>query len=338
MNVRSWIAVVVGWTVSLVAFPSGAAPAKPKTLSSFELFSLQKALQERFRFKVGKPKLQLGQPLLAQTLKSDPSASGEMIDNEKNVDRKPPPRVRKVVVAPKPKFRRYGIELRGGMLFFPEFMLNATFFDESVGVIQGGFGLGFVLKTDPTFEYIFGVSYNFFQFQPGTDSEGRPLPNVFLNKGDPTFQREFIQSDLSYLAIDVRFQKIFPIHKHFQMMVGAGIGLGVVLGELRRTDTFIPDYDASKEEEYKQAYKLWRANPQDSSALPNKVCTQVDRTVQDCTLIEAKEDRVPPVIPLFDFIIGMVFPIVPDRFDIRVQGGFGFPRLFWVSMSTHIMF
>lgn len=334
MNVKSWIAVVVGFVIGCSAFPSWATPTpakSKKTSKSVVPYTLNDALQERFRFRVGKP-------LVAQELKSDPSASGEMIDNDKNVDRKPPPRVRKVVVPVAPKFRRYGLELRGGMLFFPDWMLNATFFDESDGIMQGGFGIGFVLKTDPTFEYVFGVSYHFFQFTPQTDNDGRPLPHIFLNKDDPTFQREFIENNLSYLAIDVRFQKLFPIHKHFQMVVGAGIGLGVILGDLKRTDTFIPGYDNAKEEEYRQAYRLWKADPKNQPAPPNKVCTEVDKANQDCTLIEAKEDRVPPVIPLFDFIVGMVIPIVPDRFDIRFQGGFGFPRLFHVTMSTHIMF
>ena len=276
-------------------------------------------------------------------------SQGEMIDNDKNTPRAKPV-IRRKVVPPKPKFRKYGIELRGGMFFFPEFMLNALFFDESEGVMQGGFGAGFVLRTDKTFEYIFAVSYNFFGFNEAKDKDGKPIPHVFLNKGDPTFQREFVQNNLSYLAIDVRFQKTFDIHPRFNILLGGGVGLGIILGQLKRTDTFIPGYSTGKEEEYKQAYKLWRSNPQDQTSLPNIGCnvqgttsaqqTQYasDKARQECTMIEQRESRVPPVIPVFDFILGMVFPIVIDRWDIRIQGGVGLPKLFWFSMATHIYF
>lgn len=331
---------VVMWCESTSLWASPAAVTKKSTVDlvlplswSWQLPSIRSlSIQKR---------------LLAQQ-SQDPSASGEMLDDDKKPKVRKPPAVTPPTPA-KPAFRKYGLELRGGMLFFPEFALK-LFFDEAEGITQGGFGVGFVLKTDPTFEYVFGVGYHFFGFMDAKDRNGKPIPHVFNNKDEPTYQREFVQNDMSYLAFDVRFQKLFPIHPRFHFLVGAGIGLGVILGGVKRTDTFIPDYDKAKEEEYKQAYKLWRSDPTNQSALPNIGCNvqgstpeqqakyNAAKATQDCKMIEAREDRVPPVIPVFDFIVGMVFPIVIDRFDLRIQGGIGFPRLFWVSLASHIYF
>lgn len=258
--------------------------------------------------------------------------------------KKPDPPVVKETPKPEPEFRRYGIALRGGMLFFPEFLLNSTFFDESEGVINADFGIAFVLRTSPTFEYVFGISYNLFNFYDQRDRDGKPIPHVFLSKGDETYKREFINNSISYLSIDVRFQKLFPLHPHFQILLGGGVGLGIVFGNIMRTDTYIPDYQPSKEEQYRQNYKTWKADPYNQRAvLDNQPCVNAS-SGRECDLHQGlsddqrKESRVPPIVPVFHFVVGLVFPIVIDRWDIRIQGGVGLPSFFWYGLSTHINF
>lgn len=276
----------------------------------------------------------------------------------------PPTAVRPVVRAAantsqKPFWKQHahGLVVRGAALFIPEFFLTGLFFDEAPGVTNGGFGLAYALKTDESFTFVFGVGYHFLNFIDGRTTAGDPIPHVFLNKGDQSYQREFVKNTLSYLAFDVRFLKSFRVHPRFHILVGGGIGLGVVFGSVVRTDTTIDGYSPTKESEYKQNYKNFRSDPSNpANALPNRICQTAGGGL-DCKLHAGlseedgivnhgnsgtpqgrKEDRVPPVIPIAEFILGMVFPIVIDRFDIRIQGGIGAPRLFWVGMSSHVYF
>lgn len=252
---------------------------------------------------------------------------------------------------------QHGIALRGAALFIPDFVLTGIFFDEADGVTQAGFGLAYVLRTSKTFEFAFGVGYHFLQFMEGRDSSGAPIPHVFLNKGDQSYQREFIFNSLSYLAIDVRFLKLFDVHRRFKILFGGGIGLGILFGNLVRTDTTIPNYEARKEQEYRDAYSKWKNDRTNASnKLPNTVC-EGPGSGPDCRLHAGldetkdiknhnasdvaegrREERVPPVIPIVNLVFGFVFPIIIDRWDIRIQGGMGLPRFFWAGMSTHIYF
>ncbi|MEM1008670.1 MAG: hypothetical protein AAGJ35_06655, partial [Myxococcota bacterium] len=130
------------------------------------------------------------------------------------------------------KHFRYGFGVRGGMFFIPEWFLTGLFFDEGVGVINGGFSVEFILRATDTFEYGFGVGWYNLRFAEGLDKDGQPIPHIFLNKGNPPSEREFVENELSYIALDVRFIKHFPLHKHMSFFVGGGIGLGIVLGYL----------------------------------------------------------------------------------------------------------
>ncbi len=247
------------------------------------------------------------------------------------------------------QYRKYGIELRGGGLFVPEFLLLGLFFDEAEGMANGDFGLAFVLRSSRSFEFVFGVNYHLFNFYDRTYPDGKPIPRVFLDKGDPAYEREFIKNTLSYMSIDVRFQKLFFLHERFQILIGGGVGLGIIFGEVWRQDTYIPDYDSAKEAsgEYRKEYLRWKEDPETNrSGLPNKPCSPPKAGEPDelakrnyCENFEPwKEDRVPPVIPTVDLVLGLVFPVVIDRWDLRIQGGMGLPRFFWVGMSTHIYF
>ncbi len=249
----------------------------------------------------------------------------------------------------KRKYRKYGLELRGGMLFFPEFLLTGLFFDEAEGMFNGDFALGFVLRSSKSFEFVFGIGYHLFNYYDSEYPDGKPIPHVFLDKGDPAYEREFVKNTLSYLTIDVRFQKRFFVHERFQILVGGGVGLGILFGEIWRQDTYIPNYDSSKEASggYSDDYKKWREDPiKNRRYLPNKPCSPPKANDPDagykqrfCENYEPwKEERVPPVIPTVDLVLGFVFPIIIDRWNIRLQGGMGLPRFFWFGLSSQIYF
>ncbi len=250
----------------------------------------------------------------------------------------PPSAPIKANIAPKAMFLgsidyfKYGIGIRGGMLFIPEFFLNGLFFSESSGVINGGFQVEFILRSAGDFEYAFGAGWHNLTFANGTDSKGSPIPHIFLNKGDSPSEREIVDNSLSYIALDVRFIKHFPFHRHVSFFLGGGIGLGITLGQITRTDTFPTG----------ASYENWKKDPVNNPA-PAIRCPagcKLNTSMPDNKNIDdggRREGRVPPVLPILDLILGFSFPI-HERFDVRVMGGVGAPKLFWWSLAMHVFF
>jgi|GEM_PF-2891503 len=222
----------------------------------------------------------------------------------------------------KKKDFKYAVGLRGAVLFIPDFTLK-LFLEEGVGTIRGGGGAEFVLKASSTFEYAFGFGYNSITF--GNDPAN---PSIFLQSGKGVHEREIIENTLSYLELDVRFVKIFPIKKHFQIILGGGLGLGILLGQVSRTDTH---QDGS-------GNTVPCKGPLSGPACQLHEGLDKDKDIVDQDIPQGRrDDRVPPVIPVLNFLFGMAFPI-NERFDVRLQGGFGIPRVFWIGLSSHYYF
>jgi hypothetical protein len=233
---------------------------------------------------------------------------------------------------------KYGVGLRGGMLFVPEFFLTGLFFDEAQGVTQGGFSVEFILRSTDTFEYTFGLGWYNLAFGRQLDRNENAIPAIFVNKGDPKSEREIVENTLSYVALDVRFTKHFPIHRHVSFFLGGGVGIGFVVGQLTRTDTIPNVFGAN--------YDRWRSDPYNNAppavacpigGLPS--CALGLNMPADKNIGEGgrREGRVPPVLPILDFFLGFNFPIHP-RVDIRVEGSFGVPRIFAWNLSSHFYF
>ena len=273
------------------------------------------------------PKVKAAPPPPTMTPEKAPKSKPKK--KEKKAKKRKPDLVYRPMVDPKKthwegrkkkvKFYASAVGFRGGVLFIPTFFLDAFFFDKSTGVINGTWTAEYIIRTNPTFEYVIGLGYNRLSYGGG----GR-----FLEKGDDVWEAEEIQNSLSALVLDVHFVKLVPLTPGMKIILGGGVGIGVMLGKLVRTDTV-------------DGVTLCQSATSDAPL--HKDCQlhlglSADEDIKDKDNPSGrKEDRVPPVIPLVDLLVGFLFQFNP-RWDLRIQGGVGLPRIFYVEMATHFYF
>jgi hypothetical protein len=222
---------------------------------------------------------------------------------------------------------KFALGVRGGALFVPEAILTGLFFDEADGTINFGGGIEFIIQAADTFEYQIGLTYHDYKFFPTTvDNSDGKVYHPFLSKGDSIFKREYIDNTLSYLALDVRFMKFFPMHPKVRWMLGGGIGAALLFGKLLRTKT---NYSGTlDEDEQRENYQKWKEGGR------QKTQKSLGSTPQNNSFAE---DRVPIVVPVLEVLTGIDF-FVHKHFDFRLLFGFGFPRVFSIDFAMHYRF
>lgn len=109
--------------------------------------------------------------------------------------------------------------------FIPTFILN-LFTDESTRARNPGAGLEFTMRK-AGFDIIASLYYQRF----ATDGP-------FLAHNDPPGQVEFIESDLYTVMGGVTFLWSTPINDMFSFEYGMGLGVGIVGGDMRRTEAY----------------------------------------------------------------------------------------------------
>lgn len=224
---------------------------------------------------------------------------------------------------------KYALGVRGGLLFVPEAVLTGLFFDEADGTMNYGGGIEFIIQAADTFEYQIGLSYHDYRFNPTTvDNTDGKVYHPFLSKGDNILKREFIDNTLSYLALDVRFMKFFPMHPKVRWMLGGGIGAALMFGKLLRTITEYDEKGSSDEDVQRENYKKWKEGGRQNTekALGSRA-----------TINSFAENRVPLVVPVLEVLTGIDF-FVHKHFDFRFIFGFGFPRVFSIDLALHYRF
>jgi hypothetical protein len=197
-------------------------------------------------------------------------------------DDQPPPDTAPSVSAEADK-AHFGVGLRLREVFIPKGLIE-LFVERAAG---GGNHLGYgleVVRRKGNFEISLGFEYESLAAGDG----------VWIDKGDqiPTDDPDLVEFDnFGWVGADVSFIWQQELAKMVALRYGAGIGLGVILGDVLRTD--------------------YHCTTDDVNSCSNDTTGANQRT---------PEDAIPPVFPIINFLIGV--QIRPtDNIAINIEGG-----------------
>ncbi len=187
--------------------------------------------------------------------------------------------------APQPEKIRWGMGAKVRRWYAPP-LLQQLFVEDSPGLASNdGAGLDFARRTGNV-EVAFGFGFDRLDGRDGYYVEKGGDPTVPGNVDYVTFH------DLQWFTAEVTVASHARIHKFLEFRYGAGLGLGLVRGEMRKTDS---------------------------------LCTS-DRLAQDCMPdpagVEVDQPAdIPPVLPVVNVLLGM--QLVPfDFLHLHVDIGF----------------
>lgn len=124
---------------------------------------------------------------------------------------------------------RYGAGFRGHYLFFPKGGIELFVEEAAGGLSSTGFALDFVRRKGD-FELVAGLGYASIRTEEG----------LFLEKGDepPAESPDLVEYDgFGWITAEVLFMWNAALHEMFSLRYGAGFGLGIMVGEVLKTDT-----------------------------------------------------------------------------------------------------
>ena len=125
----------------------------------------------------------------------------------------------------KPEF---GVALRVRNVRVPESLIELFVEDAPKGVSQAGFGLE-LTRRKGGFELQLGVEYDKISMSDGVWIE--------KDKPIPANEPDFVEFDgFGWLSLEVNFINHTELASNFYLRYGGGIGLGILFGEIRRTD------------------------------------------------------------------------------------------------------
>ena len=180
----------------------------------------------------------------------------------------------------------YGIGVRGFLMITPKFLLEAFFEEVPSGGLNPGFALEFVRRKGE-FELAVGLGYN-----PLSTDDG-----PYLEKGDdpaiPGQTPDFTEFDgFGWITADVLFMWHKPLHEKVSLRYGAGIGLGIMVGNILQTDTTCTNSNTAS-------------------------CTPI---MQGQAGEFRAESDTPPVFPVVNLVGGIQFKPIP-KLAINVETG-----------------
>ncbi len=141
-----------------------------------------------------------------------------------------PPRIDEAAGSPFEKAGEtyYFVGARYRALVVPQFMIN-MFADGGTTFVVHGVGAEFGIRKD-NFEILPSVWFANYSF------EGVP----FKGKSDGADAWEIIDANLKVLYLTADFLWSSPINEQFAITYGAGAGLGLVMGDITRTEGYFP--------------------------------------------------------------------------------------------------
>ncbi len=197
---------------------------------------------------------------------------------------------------------KYGIGLRLRFLTLPSFIID-QFVDASTGGISSpGFGIDFVRRRG-TFELTVGLEYESLN---GTDG-------FWLEKGDdgvtPGQFPDFLEFDgLGWITLDANFVFLKPLgNSKFSLRYGGGFGLGIILGQVLKTDS---------------------------------ICTGTNFNGGDCMKDPNAQEAnnpadIPPVFPVINVLLGAQFRPTPQ---VVINAEFGLRTAPFIGLSGQYLF
>jgi|GEM_PF-1334218 len=191
-----------------------------------------------------------------------------------------------------------GVGFRTRGVILPEGMLELFIEEVPGGVFQPAFGLE-VIRRKGQFDVVFGLDYHSLEAECPED----PEPCLYLEKGDDASTSGEYPDDVEFdgfgmIGLDVAFVWHEPITDFFSLRYGAGLGLGIILGEVRQTDT------------------ICSPGPTDTIQEPGR-CIPVTSGGQ----IDEPNEDIPPVVPIVQAMFGGRFDII-ENLSLNVEVGF----------------
>jgi hypothetical protein len=146
------------------------------------------------------------------------------LEEEEEAEPPPPPTEAMVPVEP----AHFGVGLRLRNVRIPKGLLEA--FVERAAGGSSNFGIGLdLVRRKGDFEFQFGLEYEKIFIQKG----------VWIDKGDmiPQDEPDFVEFDgFGWFTIEATFLYHTPITKQFALRYGGGAGIGILFGDIVRTD------------------------------------------------------------------------------------------------------
>jgi hypothetical protein len=181
----------------------------------------------------------------------------------------------------------WGVGVRLRNVFIPEGLIEFFVEDAPSGISNFGFGIEGVRRKGDL-EMSFGIEYESLNGEDG----------LWIDKGDsiPQDEVDLVQyDDFAWVTLDATFVWHTRLHEMFALRYGAGLGLGILMGDVLRTDYVCT-----------------------SDVLDMDHCAQ--RTSPPAENVRTPEDKVPPVFPVLNAVLGLQFRPV-DKVSINAEVG-----------------
>lgn len=178
-----------------------------------------------------------------------------------------------------------GVQIRLRRVHIPKGLIELFVDTAPAGAAHTGIGADFVRRKG-SFEFNVGFEWESLSIEDG----------VWIDKGDtiPADEADFLEFDgFGWVTFDASFVWSTPVHEKVRIRYGAGVGLGIVLGEILRTDYACTSSDVDS--------CTLRTNP---PAENNK----------------EPEDDIPPVFPVINVLAGVQIRPVPNM-AINLEAG-----------------
>jgi len=182
-----------------------------------------------------------------------------------------------------PEGARYGVGFRLRQIHLNEGLIELFVEDAAGGGVHTGIG-GELIRQKGNFVITLGFEYESLSATDG----------VWIDKGDmiPQDEPDFVEFDnFGWYAIDATFIWQTNLHSILSLRYGAGIGVGIITGDVLRTDFVCMD-----------------SNPDN--------CTRSPMAINDRT----PEEDIPPVFPIVNVVVGIQIRPV-GNLHINLEGG-----------------
>jgi hypothetical protein len=199
----------------------------------------------------------------------------------------------KVVTYKRSHTAQYGLGVRARYVTVPNFLLEA--FLQHATYMQSFTAIGAELvRRRGNFDVVFGLEYDAIAPEPGLYQETSDSL-LACGQGDESQCPDFVTGeDLALLGVDASFLWHLEVHPVVQLRYGAGIGLGVVLGEVVQHDR--------------------QCGPGTSTG-------DLDDPKACQDLMRSKKADIPPVVPIVNLLVGARFKL-HDQISLNVEAGF----------------
>ena len=174
------------------------------------------------------------------------------------------------------------------------------------------YGMEFVLRK-PSYDLVFNADFTDYS-QPD---------DWFLESGDPARKADFTSIPLQIVSMTVGVKWFFDISPVFGLYVGGGLGAGIIIGDVEKTDPsaecllFLENQDVDENGSLNTAND---GDPNDGARLDQEPCVDASGNPQLTPGSTEVEGDIPPVVPLVNLGFGAQFTFA-EHFVWRLETG-----------------